>query len=240
MECDESFSASAIRNTLTSHHKALVSIDRFWKLELNFWLSQCGPAGEQRMRAKILDILPSSAKSVSLAAAAQQYKVLNDSKLYAFVGSGLQAELTWISGWIETMSKGRSPQLPRGTDNKLYQQVIDKLVNFCRVERDGGELVGQDALEHMYKVVRRQVKVDWKDLQPFAVFSYFLNDDQRATIKTMTEDLTKGSASASSTKAARPASSSASNSSGLNPPAAKKKRSDEAVLRAATKALFCN
>ena len=55
------------------------------------------------------------------------------SKLYQFIGTTLQTEMTTVSGWITSMHAGRCPALPKTVvKDSFYETVVNQLPNFYR------------------------------------------------------------------------------------------------------------
>ena len=113
VENPEKATALEIKTALTAQHRVLSALDRTWKVELHFWLSQCGQTGETRLKNQALSYLPTCDVDVSLQTSNNGLKKLLNSKLYQFVGAGLQAELSSVSSWITSLHANRCHACPR-------------------------------------------------------------------------------------------------------------------------------
>ena len=173
-------------------------------------------------------------------------------KLYQFVGSGLQTEMTTIHGWLAAMLAGRSPSLSKaGSEQSLYKLVIDRLPFFARETLENGKVkVGKDAIDILFKKVGALEHRNLEDLKPFARFNFLLGVEEKKQIAGWTATLTASAVSkaAGASKAgsrAGPSSSAGGNSSSVAasklPVAKRKRKTDDEVLRLrAVKALFRN
>ena len=122
--------ASEIKTALTKNSKLLASLDKDWKVELNFWLSQCGQSGENRLQHLVLQALPTLSDHKELGQSAQLVENIVDTKLFQFVSVGLQANLHTIIEWLKTMRDGRAPKIPNTTGNAFFIKAVEHLAIF--------------------------------------------------------------------------------------------------------------
>lgn len=240
VEAEEQSSAVEIKDALTQNHKVLSSLDPTWKIELNFWLSQCGSKGEERLRNKVLGVLPTPTVEVTLAASLTGIKKIVGTKLYQFVGVGLRSEISTVQGWINTMHQNRNPNFAKvQTGVGFYQQVIGMLPNYARQRNARGDtLVGRAALELMIRNIGEKEDKTLEDLKPFAKFNWLLKDQERNLVKDWLQEATGDvqSQPRAVCQAEAPSSAGGRKTGGGK----KRKATDEAVLRAASQALFRN
>lgn len=239
VEAPDAATATEIRTVMTQQHKVLSILDRCWKVELSFWLSQCGPSGESRLKGHLMALFPTPSEARTLEATPTGLKKIAASKLFQFVGAGLQTEVTKVQTWVSAMVGSRNPPIAKhASDSDLYKQVLGLLPNFCRETHEGQEHVGRAALVSMLAKCQAKDTITLADLKPFSRFNWMLVDNERAHVKGMLQTVT-GAAGAALEKVAPAKSDRASAASGSKaPPPKKRKVTDEAVLRAATKALF--
>lgn len=105
--------AAEVKAALTQQHRVLSALDPTWKVEMNFWLAQCGITGEERLKQNVLKLMPTAALEVSLGECASGIRKLVESRLYQFVGPGAQSEVSTVQTWVKTMEQGRSPSFPK-------------------------------------------------------------------------------------------------------------------------------
>lgn len=243
-------SATEIKACLSKHHKLLASLDRDWKVELNFWLSQCGEGGERRFKQTIIGSLATAEKKVDLSKSVQAIQNIMDGKLFQFVSVGMQANTNSIHDWLKTIRDGRAPKIPDTTGNEFFMKIIEHMGYFCRVDdTDNKELVGRAAIDKLLAVAREKKEAQslaLPDLRCFSQYNWLLTETEMAEVKEMTTAVLSAGAGGASSASGR--GNSSSSSGGPKPPPtrkltaaqAKKRKTDEDLMRAATKALFKN
>ena len=133
-------------------------LDKRFKIEANFWLSQIGECAEKRFASLLMDFLPTKDRGVALEAAHQRVNALTESGLFQFVGLGLQNNARTVVTWLGHMKSGRAPTFPTSTNDKFVTGVIAALACFIRAKRQkagegdtGPEMVhGRAAIEEIY------------------------------------------------------------------------------------------
>ena len=209
------------------------------------------------MKALVLGTLPSAAVVVDVARSVQALENLSETKLFQFVSVGLQSNVMSIVEWLKTMRDGRAPKLPNTTGNEFFTKVIEKMGFFARVaDGTGPGVVGRAALESMLAAAKQKSdigKIGLPDLRPFGQFNWLLTKSELAEVQVLTEAVmlvtTTSKGALPKAGSVHHGGSAASGSSGSSKtvPAKKtmgaahlKRRSDEDILRAATKAMFRN
>ena len=242
-------SSSAIKDSLVLHNRTLSSLDRHWKVVLNFWLAQCGPVGESRLRSQAEQLFRTARQARSVAGCVQGMKRPVNSKLFQFVGASLQSEMNTINSWVVALHASRAPPLPKTpAAGSFYKRIVDLLLHFVRTANGiSEETTGCEALVILVKQLESKKNRKLEDLKPFAQFGYLLNQDEKAKILEWTSAMV---ASASGSKGLvvvvcaasfYPIKTAPSSSAQGKPAAQKRKKpSDEHILRATTKALFKN
>lgn len=89
-----------IKDALIKHHRGLMSLGKWFKVEENFWLSQVGEPGETRLKTMMLAALPSGARKVDAAVAHDRCKELTESRLCQFIGLALRETCLSVVGWL--------------------------------------------------------------------------------------------------------------------------------------------
>lgn len=239
-EAYDKVTGAEVKELITGQHKVLAALDRCWKVELNFWLSQCGATGEDRMKEQLLEAFPTVTAAKPLEDVNTCIKKLMASKLYQFVNIGLQSEIATVQGWVGAMLAFRNPPISKlQSENPLYQKVMELLPNFARSVDQGVTKVGREAVLVMIEKVKAMNEFALSDLKCFARFNWLLNEEERKLVKgwlqTVASSAIAGAAGAAPPKGQG---SSASKPAARQPAAKRRKVTDESVLRAATKALF--
>ena len=122
--------------------------------------------------------------------------------------------------------------------------MIDLFPNFVRFMKDESEeIVGRDALVQMHAQVSAQAEKAGDHMQPFAMYGFLLNQDEKKKVQEWTAALASSvAATRDSGKVAPRAPASSSGECRPVPkakaPAISKKGSEEQILRASMKALF--
>ena len=181
------------------HSRMLSSLDKGWKVEMNFFLSQVGESGETRLKSLVLDVLPSAEQEASLEQAHGKLRALASGQLCQFVRVGLQRQVESVIGWVAVMMKGRCPKLPDTKSNPFLAQVVLRLACFFRRRLatssgsgDVSELVGREAILDLYKCIQKEVaakkKQDLGTLRPFGVYQWLLTAEEIQTTKMWVSD----------------------------------------------------
>lgn len=235
-----------IKTALVNNDRALCRMHEGWKVYMNFWLSQCGSAGEERMVSEVVGLLATPTEDRKLKARKDGIQRLIKSKLYQFIGTTLQTEMATVSGWITSMHAGRCPALPKTVvKDSFYETVVNQLPNFCREPKPegGGEVVGRDALQPLYAATESVGgDVASAKLKPFATYNWLLTQGEQKKVQDWTSAAIKketGKDVVTSKGGGGGGAAAAASSKGV-PASSKKKPTDEAILRASTKALFKN
>ena len=193
-------SGDEIKATLMKHSRMLSSLDKGWKVEMNFFLSQVGETGEARLRSLVLDVLPSKDKQCTLEEAHGKLRAVASGQLCQFVRVGLQRQVENVVGWISVMMKGRSPRLPDTKHNPFLAEVVARLACFFRRRLttsagsgDASDLVGREAILDLYKCIQKDVAAkkqqDLVSLRPFGIYQWLLTADEMKVTKQWLSDV---------------------------------------------------
>jgi hypothetical protein len=143
----------------------LLSLDRSFKLELEF-LQQNGEAAVQKaVETHILAVLPSSSKASSLTQSYQALQDLKESQLGKFCSHASRAQMTCVLEVVSNMTKGVGPDAKFSTASEFYASVWKQLPYFMRREvevEEGGKkvkklLMARAALMVGFEEVRAKV-----------------------------------------------------------------------------------
>ena len=118
-------SSSEVKDAIAKHSNMLSSLDKGWKMDMNFWLSQCGKSGEERVFQLILDAMPTPTAHTDLSTSVGHLDNIVESKLFQFVFVSLQSNVHTIHEWLKTMRDGRAPKIPNVSGNKFFTKVVE-------------------------------------------------------------------------------------------------------------------
>ena len=108
----------------------LLSLDRSFKLELEF-LQQNGEAAvQQAVEANILAVLPSATRASSLTQSYQALQDLKQSQLGKFCTHSPKAQMTCVLDVVGNMSKGVCPDIKFASASDFYALVWQQLPHF--------------------------------------------------------------------------------------------------------------
>lgn len=194
VEDNERATAAEIRTALTKHNRALQALDKQWRIESNFFLSQIGESGELRMQGLVLEGLPSPGNDISVKAARDAIKLLAEGALFQFVGLALQRSVTTTVHWLDTMLASRPPNIPKSGTDDFTTKVILSMSYFARHQLSADDatkwVYGKEAIESKFAVIEAVVaekqKVDLEQLRPLGLFKWLLSSKQQTQLKEWT------------------------------------------------------
>ena len=181
-------SSAEIQKTLATRHAILTSLDRWWQVDRDFWLSVVGECGERRMEALILELMPTATKNVPMAELHDKLVALKQSPLHQFVGVGCQQVLANVVKVVAALKHSRCPEWPI-TNTEFMAAVKLGLANACRISHAGSsgaaarpDDVGKDAIKRQIEICHAKVtagtSLRFQDIMMFRVYSWLLTDDQ--------------------------------------------------------------
>jgi hypothetical protein len=160
----------------------LLSLDRSFKLELEF-LQQNGEAAmEKAVEKNILAALPSATKATTLSQSMQSLQDIKVSQLGRFCSHASKAQVTCVLELVANMTKGVAPDGKFATASTFYTNVWEQLPYFMRrgvVVTEAGKtvkklLVGKAALMVGFTEVQaRMAKKDAVKLHELEIYQSF-------------------------------------------------------------------
>lgn len=193
--------ASEIQRALVKNNRALQALDKQWRIESNFYLSQVGKSGEERLQQLVLGKLPTEQQAVTLKDAKNSVKLLCECTLYQFVGVALQRSLTTLMHWLDLLIGSRPPNIPRTATDPFTSKLILAMANFARAKasNEGGgdeEVCGKEAVEVMFAKVAAAVQAhkspSLESLRPLGMYKWLLAPKQQTQLKEWTASAMKG------------------------------------------------
>ena len=206
---------------LTKKEAGMRAIDATFRLEVQFFSQLVGDAGERILQQQVKGCFPTLAKAVTEEQCLASLKVIQSGQLFKFVGAAAQGAVTNASTLVQHLSEGRQPNFAKNASEFLTEVKLG-LGFFCRVEADGGTLVGEEAARYACDAVLEQNDTKPEQLEVPIKFCWLLDEDRfkriealrarvfQETTTTLVSAMKNGTGSTSSNKrAACPASSSA-------------------------------
>ena len=224
LEASSSQEGATVVSLLTKKEAGMRAIDATFRLEVQFFSQLVGDAGERILQQQVKGCFPTLAKAVTEEQCLASLKVIQSGQLFKFVGAAAQGAVTNASTLVQHLSEGRQPNFAKNASEFLTEVKLG-LGFFCRVEADGGTLVGEEAARYACDAVLEQNDTKPEQLEVPIKFCWLLDEDRfkriealrarifQETTTTLVSAMKHGSGSTSCNKrVACPASSSASSS----------------------------
>ena len=140
---DEFATSPNIAKVLQTKKNFVCSVDRFFRVELGFWFGSTGETAAARVRALILQCLPTreEKKRTTLAESVSNFSSASEGRLLSFAGASQQALFRTVHAWVTSMANGRTPDVDKGGSSGFVVEVKQRLALFCR----HNDLQGADA-----------------------------------------------------------------------------------------------
>lgn len=140
-----------------THNRVLSGLDKVWKIEADFFLSQIGETGEKQLR-NLMSALATATTQRTLKFAHDAIKQLSQGALCRFVGVSLQQTVWTILGWLECMIADRRPSVPRNSADLFTAPIVAAMVHFARETANGDDgskivFLGKEAIGHKVEQV---------------------------------------------------------------------------------------
>jgi len=181
------FTGEKIRDCLIRKEKDILGEDESFVLESAFWQGMMGPQGAERMVTKLLQLLPSEKKTVSLSTAHQQLLKVCQSGLYQFVDKEAQSATDNITSKVGLLLHGEMPQL-RGQVSETTQRLYATLPYFCVSKNAEGEPVrGKEAFQVLYAKIDSVTDLD--GLEPLILNAWLGTAVEQAAIFAKKDEL---------------------------------------------------
>ena len=119
---------------LISSSTQLLSLDRSFKLELEFLRQNGEAAVPKAVETSILAVLPSPTRASSLSQSHWGLQDLRESQLCRFCNHGSKAQLTCVLGVVANMGKGVCPDIKFASASDFHASVWKQLPYFMRRE----------------------------------------------------------------------------------------------------------
>ena len=185
----------------------LAQADKYFKVELAFWMQSIGDTSTDRLYDAILDCFPKIAPQ-SLQTTKEALKRLDGGQLVKLCGTGLQGCLTSCLEVVECIIVGSSPnwkKVGQGAFAKKLQKACGRLCHTTRAAMNGApqenifgedaiqeDLFGEDAIKALLHVVvdkshNKKNVITYSDLAPFRRFAWLLDPAGSEQVKKLME-----------------------------------------------------
>jgi hypothetical protein len=230
---DEDVTSEMIVSTVKAKNRFISTTDRYFRIDLGFWMGCTGERAADRVSKLILGCLPTAEVPKTLAESVGLFRDAASNKLLVFAGPSQQSVFKTVRSWIDSMSSGRLPDVGKSGDSTFLATIKTRLALFIN---DGGAIQGVELLKQRWLGIQTTAPTtppSYSDLVGVYIFSWLLEKDDKAKLKTMLE----ASVQAAGTSAAVAGSSSgsgaaASSSSGGEQLAKKSKKDAKSMVRA--------
>lgn len=234
-------SAANIETLLKSKRGFLTSVDRYSRVEQSFWSSCIGEKAAERVRALILQCLPTAEKPLKLPESVMLFSRAAESLLLAFAGPSPQVMFKSVQSWVINMNNGRVPDVDKAAScNSFVGDVKTRLALFMTDDQEsvqGAALVKKRFSELEKTAAKKTAVIPYASLVGVQIFSWLLSPEERASLKNIAKRAVSDTCTAVgagvSTSSSCGISSAASSSSAKTDGTAKKTKSDaKAMVRA--------
>lgn len=223
----------AIVAQLTKKESSLRAIDSTFLVEIRFFQSMAGEAGERILKDKVLGLMPTAKNAVCEAKVITSLKQLMAADLYKFAGAGARGVVTTVSALVGDLLDGRSPSFASNPGDFLID-IRARMAFFCRVAgaKKDADTVGAPAARILCEQCLNSESVDLANLERPIKFSWLLPDDLASRLEELRQSAV-ATASASIASLATPAGSKRASSKGASEPSGKRSKGVNKELDAA-------
>lgn len=137
-----------------SANKRLTGLDPHWRLENAMVQMIAGPAAEQRLLDRVLQVMPSKERAVTPGQALEGMEKMAVEDIIKLAPEGAQRQLKLCIAFVKTLQSTGIRDLKNHDKATLVKAVQEAAENFMRVEGPAKAiLVGRDAMTLHYKTV---------------------------------------------------------------------------------------
>jgi hypothetical protein len=164
-----------------------MSMDRSFRVELDFLRSGASEALEKAVQRKVLNTLPSATKPVSLAKACAALIDLRNSTLGAMCSIASQGQIDCVHEIVSLMQRGISPDPAIAKGGNFYELVMTQLPFFQRLTVNGQAVLGSAAVKHSFQVMKERMaaapeEVKLFELEAFQSYKWLLSPTHAAEL----------------------------------------------------------
>ena len=158
-------------------------------MESTFFAAQVGVAGEQRLQAKVLDMLPDGAEGshVALETACQKISDMQSTEIFLFCNIAAQGSIKSCAEMMGQMMSGYRPTTTSSTP--FLAKVRTRLQFFCRVPDAANPpnwLSGHAAVRQLFDAASGKTdSITMEELEPLQVYGWLLDADQQEKVTDM-------------------------------------------------------
>lgn len=126
-----------LRKLMLANASTLTSLDRSFKLELEFLDGPAEKVLGAALDAKALGCLPSSGVAKSMQASVMALNDLQKSRFYSMMSSTHQARVDAVLELVSNMMRGITPDAKIGVESEFFGAVLARLEAFMRLDIAG-------------------------------------------------------------------------------------------------------
>lgn len=183
-----------LRKLMLANASTLMSLDRSFKLELEFLEGPAEGVLGASLDAKALACLPTATIAMSLLDSVSQLNDLLKTKFCNMMPTKHQARVDAVLELVSNMMRGISPDSKIGGDSAFFRSVLERLATFMRLESASGSgtapaqsLVGQPALAAKLRLMKARVEtagdsVKLLDLEAFQAFKWLMTPEEQQSL----------------------------------------------------------
>ena len=141
--------------TITSR---LLSIDPAWSLDAAFIGLLCGPAAEGRVIARVLEIMPSTTRAVTMQQAIMQVEAMVAEDSMKLTPLGSQSQLKLALAFLRTLHSSGVADCKKQNKSPMLAQVYEAAASFMRIGAGANVQVGVQAMGQLVMSARAKHK----------------------------------------------------------------------------------
>jgi hypothetical protein len=185
--------AANIKAMMEKRSTFLMSLDKYFKIEMRFFAASSGELGLRRVQQLVLDLLPTEAVPKNAAQCLAGFQRHERSELLDFVGSSAAFVFSTGMSLVKSIAEGALPCFQGATDSAFFRSLKLSLSRFAEVDiPEAGEasrkVFGKDAVEYQFNIVKDTVaegtRPELASLQLLVVFGWLLDAAAQTMVKT--------------------------------------------------------
>lgn len=188
----EEITSEAIKEVLVKRGGVLLQLDRFFKVEVAFFMAFMGEKAATKFEQDILQCLPWVGADFRAEESLVKLDILSRGSLIAFCGVGMQAVFNSVRAFVYDISQCRPPKFDSTSVSPFLKQVQSRLARFLAQSVSDSKskatatLYGVEAVVHLFATVKANhgtdTQVTYLQLQPLHVFGWLLEEPDRQTV----------------------------------------------------------
>lgn len=176
-------SVEMMKTALAEKGMELVSLDKTFRIELDYVESHLAPALLNILEGQLLLALPSGLRVLSMTMSSLELSKIATSDLAKMLGGVMQRKIEAVQEIVQHLFRGIAPDQTIGDASSFYKNVLAQLPFFVR----HGTLSGSAALKEVFKELQQKVAMAPKelllsDLEQVQAFKWLLGTDDQTSL----------------------------------------------------------